>query len=196
MTGWRLDAARLVGLVLVLVSGWTLAAGAATGHVIVLDERSAEQREVRQQVDALDEWHQVVAPPVSVPPPPVPSVDDPTGRTLPLVAVPEPVVERPLEWDRSATRRLVADRGFPTEMVSIAGCESVHRPDAHRTDAPNNQPSGDFGLWQINWLVWGTRLMSLGVIDKATDLFDPFVNADAAEVVLREQGLRAWSACR
>ena len=116
------------------------------------------------------------------------------------------MTERLAAWDtddyeerKAATRRLVADFGFPPVMVRIAGCESNHRPEAHRTSTRRTRaeisgpkPTGDYGLFQINWLTWGEHLQGLGIIGTAADLFDPLINAAAAEVVLREQGLAAW----
>lgn len=108
-----------------------------------------------------------------------------------------------LPWGKHQTRLLTEEFGFPAEMTAIAGCESVHNPAAHRTSTGRTRadisgpfPTGDYGLWQINWKVWGEHLTGLGVIVVPADLFVPHINAEAAAVVLAEQGLRAWSACR
>ena len=114
--------------------------------------------------------------------------------------------ERLQPWDtddykerEAATRRLVTDFGLPPVMIRIAACESNHKPEAHRTSTRRTRaeisgpkPTGDYGLFQINWLTWGSRLLDLDIIQTAADLFDPLTNAAAAEVVLREQGLKAW----
>ncbi len=63
--------------------------------------------------------------------------------------------------------------------VAIAGRESGYRTDAHRTDAPASQLSGDRGLWQINY-VNDPGLMQAGIIQTRADLFDPLKNAKAA----------------
>ena len=108
-----------------------------------------------------------------------------------------------LPWGKHQTRLLVEEFSFPSEMVRIASCESVHDPSAHRTstrrtraDISGPRPTGDYGLWQINWKVWGDYLTGEKIISAPADLFIPHVNALAAAVVLKEQGLGAWSACR
>jgi len=88
--------------------------------------------------------------------------------------------------------RILYDVGFRGEslvtMLAIAKRESGWRPDAHRTDRPKEDLSGDFGLFQINY-TWFKEsatgplkeewLASIGA-DDPTDLFDPVINARAA----------------
>ena len=88
--------------------------------------------------------------------------------------------------------RILYDVGFRGDslvtMLAIAKRESGWRPDAHRTDRPKEDLSGDLGLFQINY-TWFKEsatgplkeewLASIGA-DDATDLFDPVVNARAA----------------
>ena len=137
--------------------------------------------------------------------PPVSLPADPAPIVYPDQLHPEDVWEMAAirHWTKEDTAGLVAEFGFPTEMVSIAGCESVHTPTAHRTSTRRTRaeisgplPTGDYGLWQINWKTWGKRLRAVGIIDSPAELFHPRTNAEAAALVLREQGLRAWNACR
>jgi hypothetical protein len=88
--------------------------------------------------------------------------------------------------------RILYDVGFRGDslvtMLAIAKRESGWRPDAHRSDRPKEDLSGDLGLFQINY-TWFKEsatgplkkewLASIGA-DDATDLFDPVINARAA----------------
>ena len=88
--------------------------------------------------------------------------------------------------------RILYDVGFRGDalvtMLAIAKRESGWRPDAHRTDRPKEDLSGDLGLFQINY-TWFKEsatgplkeewLASIGATE-ASDLFDPVINARAA----------------
>jgi len=50
----------------------------------------------------------------------------------------------------------------------------------------------DYGLWQINWPVWGGPLCENLQICSFSALMDPANNARAAKYVYDHQGLRAW----
>ena len=101
-------------------------------------------------------------------------------------------------WTAAHTAALVEDVGLPSVMTEIAFWESQgHNPEAHRSDVcPPKCPSGDYGLWQINWGSWGADLKAAGIIRSAEDLFVPRVNAEAAWHVYVRQGLTAWWVCR
>jgi hypothetical protein len=80
------------------------------------------------------------------------------------------------------------------DMVAIARRESGYRSDAHRTDRPGQQRTGDFGLWQVNY-VNVPQLVQAGIINQASDLLDPAKNARAAFLLSGGgQNLRPWAA--
>ena len=88
--------------------------------------------------------------------------------------------------------RILYEVGFRGDalvtMLAIAKRESGWRPDAHRTDRPKEDLSGDLGLFQINY-TWFKEsatgpakeewLASIGA-SEPSDLFDPVINARAA----------------
>lgn len=78
-----------------------------------------------------------------------------------------------------------AQAGFPSSviptMVAIAQAESSLNTDAI-------SPTHDYGLWQINRLVWGPA-----GFDSVTQWRDPLYNAQWAKRVYDQQGLTAWS---
>lgn len=78
------------------------------------------------------------------------------------------------------------------QFVSIAKRESGWDPTAHRTDNPGGV-TGDFGLWQINYVNL-PALRGAGIVNNAMDLLDPVKNA-AAAFYLSKQGtnLAPWS---
>ncbi len=82
----------------------------------------------------------------------------------------------------------IREAGFPEESVNTMLCvaqhESARRPRAINV---NRNGSTDYGLFQINGSVWGSRCE----IDR---LFDPAYNARCAKIVFDEQGLTAWVA--
>lgn len=98
------------------------------------------------------------------------------------------------EWSHADTRELIRLTGLPPVMERIAGCESNHRPEAwNRTK--NRNGTEDWGLWQIND-IWEDELRTQSIIRRMEDLFNPYVNAKAAAVVIEQQGLTAWSCYR
>jgi hypothetical protein len=72
-------------------------------------------------------------------------------------------------------------------MVAIARAESSNNPRAI-----NYVPC--YGLWQINMSgsMGATRRKQFG-ISSNDQLFDPKINARAAEMIYKQQGYRAWS---
>lgn len=69
------------------------------------------------------------------------------------------------------------------KFIAIAHCES-----SMNTTAKNSIPC--LGIWQIN--VRAHPPQSLG-ISKATDLYDPAVNAKAAHQIFKREGYKAWT---
>lgn len=98
---------------------------------------------------------------------------------------------------REETAQVLYQVGFRGEdlvkMVAIAGRESGWRPDAHRTDRPKSDLSGDRGLFQINY-VHDNALIRAGIINSKSDLFDPVTNARAAYHLYKSSGLSPWTA--
>lgn len=80
-------------------------------------------------------------------------------------------------------------------MAAIALGESGGRPSAHNP----NRSTGDnsFGLWQINMIdrLGPERARALGIKDY-NQLKDPNINAKAMRMILKSQGLNAWSVYR
>jgi len=71
-------------------------------------------------------------------------------------------------------------------MVAISLAENnSSNPNAIST-------TGDYGLWQVNWDIWKSRLAAIG-INSAEDLKDPVKNSQAAAFVLANQGITAWT---
>lgn len=68
-------------------------------------------------------------------------------------------------------------------MAAIAASESSGNANATNK---NTNGSTDYGLWQINSKAWPDLMTE--------DIMNPKVNAKAAGVVLRKQGLDAWVA--
>ena len=75
-------------------------------------------------------------------------------------------------------------------MVAIAHAESGFNPRAHNANPPENS----YGLWQINMLgsMGPARRKQFG-ISSNSQLFDPAVNARAAQSIYKSQGYKAWS---
>lgn len=98
---------------------------------------------------------------------------------------------------REQAAQIAYQAGFRGEnlikMVAIAGRESGYNAGAHRTNSARERLSGDRGLWQINHDAWDAQLIEAGVIQHASDLFDPLTNARAAMFVFQRQGLDAWA---
>lgn len=78
----------------------------------------------------------------------------------------------------------------PVLMSAIAMAESGGNPRAHNAIPPDNS----YGLWQINMLgsLGPARRKQYG-ISSNSQLFDPATNARAAAMILKGQGLKAWS---
>lgn len=78
----------------------------------------------------------------------------------------------------------------PDVMAAIAMAESSGNTNAHNPVGLDNS----YGLWQINMLgnMGPVRRRQLGISNNS-QLFDPAVNAKAAAMILRQQGLSAWS---
>jgi hypothetical protein len=78
----------------------------------------------------------------------------------------------------------------PQLMAAIAMAESSGRTTAHNPVGLDNS----YGLWQINMLgdMGPARRKAIG-ISRNEELYDPAVNARAAAMILRQQGLKAWS---
>jgi hypothetical protein len=87
-----------------------------------------------------------------------------------------------------------------TQMVAIAGRESRWNPAAHRT--PTVDPttpdgkgrSGDFGLFQLNYIHDQTFKQSVPGYTNLYDLLDPVKNAQAALVLYNGAGFSPWKA--
>lgn len=78
------------------------------------------------------------------------------------------------------------------DMLRIARCESGFDPAAHRTTSNPARLLGDRGLLQMNHVHDGW-LASRGVIERASDLFDPYTNAWAARQLYdRADGTGDW----
>lgn len=90
--------------------------------------------------------------------------------------------------------RLAKAAGFPSDviptMVAIALAESGGDPNAHNTKAPDDS----YGLWQINMRgdMGPTRRQQFGITSDS-QLLNPSVNAKAAYVIYKSQGLNAWT---
>ena len=79
------------------------------------------------------------------------------------------------------------------KAVAISGRESSWDPKAHRTDTrPKNPAKGDRGLFQINY-VNDPSMMSKGLYDNPSDLFDPAVNTRVAYELWKGGGWKPWS---
>lgn len=78
-------------------------------------------------------------------------------------------------------------------LTAVPERESGYVAGAHRTNRQRELLLGDRGLWQINY-IWDGELKRAGIIQQASDLFDPLTNARAAVYVLRRQGRNAWMA--
>lgn len=81
------------------------------------------------------------------------------------------------------------------QAVAIAKRESGWSPSIHGSDRPQQEYSGDRGLWQINY-VHDEGMIRDGVYRQRTDLFDPQVNANAAYRLYARSGgtFAAWTA--
>lgn len=80
------------------------------------------------------------------------------------------------------------------DMLAIGKRESGYNPGAHRTDNPGQQRTGDFGLFQINY-VNVPALQAAGIINGPADLLDPVKNARAAfHLSQGGKNLRPWAA--
>lgn len=78
-------------------------------------------------------------------------------------------------------------------IVAIGKRESGYDPAAHRTNKDRSLLVGDLGLWQINYThIPGLR--QAGIINGASDLFDPVTNARAAFYLYQKGGLGPWAA--
>jgi len=74
------------------------------------------------------------------------------------------------------------------KAVAISGRESSWDPRAHRTDVrPKNPAKGDRGLFQINYSL-DPSMMSKGLYDNPSDLFDPAVNVRTAYQLWKDAG--------
>jgi hypothetical protein len=75
-------------------------------------------------------------------------------------------------------------------MAAIALAESGGNTEAHNGKPPDDS----YGLWQINMLgaMGPARRKKFGIKDNKA-LFDPDINAKAALIIYREQGLKAWT---
>jgi hypothetical protein len=78
----------------------------------------------------------------------------------------------------------------PQVMAAIAMAESGGNPRAHNPVPPDNS----YGLWQINMLgsMGPSRRKQYGISSNEA-LFNPAVNAKAAAMIQKGQGLSAWS---
>lgn len=78
----------------------------------------------------------------------------------------------------------------PVLMSAIAMAESKGSTTAHNPIGLDDS----YGLWQINMLgkMGPERRAKLG-LSQNSQLYDPAVNARAAAMILKEQGLSAWS---
>jgi hypothetical protein len=75
-------------------------------------------------------------------------------------------------------------------MVAIARAESGWNPKAHNPIPPDNS----YGLWQINMIgAMGPQRRKQFGITSNDQLFAPAINAHAAWLIYRQQGLKAWS---
>lgn len=95
--------------------------------------------------------------------------------------------------------RVAYQAGFRGEdlvkAVAISRRESGWVPTIHGSDRPQSSYSGDRGLFQIN-SVNDAGLMSAGIIQNKTDLFNPAINAKAAYYLYQRAGnsfAPAWS---
>jgi hypothetical protein len=80
------------------------------------------------------------------------------------------------------------------DMLAIGKRESGYNAQAHRTDTPGQQRTGDFGLFQINWENLAT-LQQAGIVNSMVELLDPVKNAQAAFHLSRGgTNLRPWAA--
>lgn len=75
-------------------------------------------------------------------------------------------------------------------MVAIAHAESGFNPRAHNSTPPDNS----YGLWQINMLgsMGPARRRQFGITSN-DQLFNPAINAKAAQIIYKQQGYKAWS---
>lgn len=94
------------------------------------------------------------------------------------------------------TAQILYQAGFRGQdlihMTAIAKRESGYKADAHRTDRPGQQRTGDFGLFQVNYTNFD-MLIAAGIMNSPQDLFDPVVNARAAKHLFDKSGLFPWS---
>lgn len=99
---------------------------------------------------------------------------------------------------QSQVAQLAYNAGFRGEdlikAVAIAGRESNYNPAAHRTDNPNaTTPTGDFGLWQINYTNDTPAMRALVGYTDRTQLLDPNINAKVAyQIYKRNNGFSSW----
>lgn len=74
------------------------------------------------------------------------------------------------------------------QMTAIVRCESSFR-QFHDDGSPLISPTGDVGVAQINIKTWGAEAKALGL-----DIFGSAAdNLAMARIVLKEQGLTAWT---
>ena len=78
-------------------------------------------------------------------------------------------------------------------MVAIGKRESGYNPSAKRTDNPGGS-TGDFGLFQINYVNWPDVKTALGLSGGIEQLFNPLVNARAAKYLHSRGGFSPWNA--
>lgn len=96
--------------------------------------------------------------------------------------------------DIAGIRRLVethmpyaVESGNINSMIAIAVAESDGNPDAMNPDSTAT------GLLQIMYSVWARDPDARKLITDRNSLKDPVTNVKVGDIVLRKQGLRAWS---
>lgn len=91
-------------------------------------------------------------------------------------------------------RKYAAGAGFTgtvlDNMVGIAFAESGGVPTSHNGKPPDDS----YGLWQINMIgkLGPDRRLKFGISNNE-ELYNPVINAGAAYIIYKSQGLNAWT---
>jgi hypothetical protein len=108
--------------------------------------------------------------------------------TISISAAPSPVTQSLKDRILWLTD-LLRHAGVPPQLIPRMVAVSLAENNSSNPSAISS--TGDYGLWQINWEIWKSRLVAIG-INSAEDLKDPIKNSQAAAFVLANQGINAW----
>ena len=121
----------------------------------------------------------------------------------PAQAIPEAPLTEPAVYLTVEEMKTLIAQFFPPDvpvdlLLRIAGCESTGstkkwRTNAHRTSNPGQTRTGDFGVFQVNY-IWLEELQEANITERMIDLLNPEKGIAAAAHVWSKQGKPAWAA--